>query len=266
MPDAPPYTALAPGYDLVMRHVDYEAWAEYAADLLAEHAPEAASILELGAGTGTLAGHLQPLGPEPDGFQYVATDVSPQMTAQAGVKRAALGESAPPVTLAVLDARDAGRHAAALGGPFDAVLFLYDGLNYLLDERDVRRMLDAVAEALVPGGVLVMDQSTPANSVNNEADFSDDGEGEVDGEPFRFVRTSRYDRQRGLHTTRLRLTLGDETHTEEHVQRAYSKADIERLAGESPLQIVAAYDGFSADGADDQSERIHWVLRKPASG
>ena len=262
MPDAAPYTALAAGYDLVMRHVDYEAWADYAADLLMEYAPDAVSILELGAGTGTLAAFLQPLGPEPDGFRYVATDVSPQMTAQAGVKLAAMGEDAPPVRLAVLDARTAGQHAASLGGPFDAVLFLYDGLNYLLDEADVRQLLASVADALAPGGILLMDQSTPANSVNNEADFSDDGEGEIDGRPFRFVRTSRYDPQSRLHTTRLDLTHGDRAHAEEHVQRAYSKADIERLVGESPLQTVAAYDGFTVDGADADSERIHWVLRK----
>ena len=263
MSDTSPYTALAAGYDLVMRHVDYEAWADYAADLLAEYAPDAASILELGAGTGTLALYLQPFGPG-EGYRYVATDASPQMTAQAGVKLAELGEDAPPVTLAVLDARDAGRHAAGLGGPFDAVLFLYDGLNYLLDEADVRQMLQSVAEALAPGGVFLMDQSTPANSINNEADFSDDGEGEVGGQPFQFVRTSRYDRERGIHTTRLDLTHGAETQSEEHVQRAYSKADIERLVGESPLQIVAAYDGFTVDGADADSERIHWVLRKRA--
>jgi SAM-dependent methyltransferase len=262
MPDTSPYTVLAAGYDLVMRHVDYEAWAEYAADLLDEYAPDASSILELGAGTGTLAAYLQPMGPGEDGFRYVATDASPQMMARAGVKLAAMGEEAPPVRLAVLDAREAGRHAATLGGPFDAALFLYDGLNYLLDEADVRRMLQGVADALVPGGVFVMDQSTPANSINNEADFSDEGRGEVDGEPFTFVRTSRYDSQRGLHTTRLDLTHGDQSHAEEHVQRAYSKADIERLVGESPLQILAAYDGFSADGADDDSERIHWVIRK----
>ena len=263
MSDSSPYTALAAGYDLVMRHVDYEAWAEYAADLLDEYAPDAVSVLELGAGTGTLAAFLQPMGPDEGGFRYVATDVSPQMMARAGVKLAEMGEDRPPVQLAVMDARHAGRYHADFGGPFDAVLFLYDGLNYLLDEDDVRALLAGVADALVSGGVFVMDQSTPANSINNEADFSDDGEGEVDGQPFRFVRTSRYDRDRGLHTTRLEMTHGDETHAEEHVQRAYSKADIERLVRESPLRIVAAYDGFSADGADDDSERIHWVLRKP---
>ena len=46
-------------------------------------------------------------------------------------------------------------------------------------------------------------------------------------------------------------------------QRAYTRAEVEALAAASPLDIVAAYDGFTFDPATDATERIHWVLQRP---
>ncbi|HYG69925.1 MAG TPA: class I SAM-dependent methyltransferase, partial [Anaeromyxobacteraceae bacterium] len=72
---ADPYSVLAEGYDAVMAHVDYEAWAEYVHFLLVRHHLEAQDVLELGCGTGSLALVLQPLGP----YAYRATDASEAM-------------------------------------------------------------------------------------------------------------------------------------------------------------------------------------------
>lgn len=250
-----PYSALATGYDLVMHYVDYEAWAEYIDALLAEHAEDARQILELGCGTGSLALALAPMGP----FDITATDGSESMVAVAQRKP-------PPdegdVTFGVLDFREDASNGAA-PGPFDAALLLYDGLNYLLDEKDISALFDAVAARLKPGGVFILDQSTPINSVNNEGDFEDEGNGAgADGEPFAFVRYSAYDPQTRIHTTRFVLTHG-ETRTEEtHLQRAYELGELRALIEASPFQEVAAYDGFSLDPANSETERVHWVLER----
>jgi SAM-dependent methyltransferase len=148
----------------------------------------------------------------------------------------------------------------ALDRPFDAALLLYDGLNYLLDEADVAALFARVHQALVPGGTFVVDQSTPANSLNNADYFGD--EGEVDR--FAYVRRSRYDEATRLHTTEFDLTIDGETYAERHVQRAYALDEVAALVDASPLERVAAYDGFSLDPASAASERIHWVLRRPA--
>ncbi|RMH65542.1 MAG: class I SAM-dependent methyltransferase [Bacteroidetes bacterium] len=244
--DSAPYRVLAVGYDLVMAHVAYDAWAEYIEDLLDRFRPGARTILELGCGTGSLALELQPRGP----FRYLATDREPQMIRVARRKAEHLGRSV------LFDVADFTSFRVA--EPVDAVLLLYDGLNYLLEPAPIRSMLACVHAALAPGGVFVFDQSTPANSINN-ADFFED-EGEQDG--FRYVRRSAYDPEARLHTTTFEITIDGRTFVERHVQRAYTRAEMQALIDETPFEVVAAFDGFSDDEAHDDTERIHWVLRR----
>lgn len=243
----PPYVALAAGYDVVMEHVDYETWADYVHALLQEHAPDAGRVLELGCGTGSFALALQPLGP----YEYLATDGAAPMVRVAEAK-ADLEDAA--VQFAVADFTD-----FRVDAPVDAVLLLYDGLNYLLEPRLVRRMMDRAFAALRPGGVFVFDQSTPANSENNEDYFGDEGE----AEGFAYVRASRYDRETKLHTTTFELSVLGRTFREEHVQRAYDRHEVRRLAEAAGFVVEAAYDGFDDAPATDASERIHWVARRP---
>src|SRR5690606_39981594 len=101
----------------------------------------------------------------------------------------------------------------AVSEPFDAALLLYGGLNYLLDEAGIEALLARVHAALRPGGLFVVDQSTPANSINNEAFFADEGE----AEGFSFVRRSHYDREARLHTNEFELTVEGATYTERQI-------------------------------------------------
>ncbi|MFN3597926.1 MAG: class I SAM-dependent DNA methyltransferase [Rubricoccaceae bacterium] len=248
---AEPYTVLAAGYEEVMAHVDYEAWADYLHHLLGFHAPGARDVVELGCGTGALARALQPLGPPPAGFRYRAFDGAPAMIAEARRRAGAL-----PVTFGVADFAD-----PIPGPPADVALLLYDGLNYLLETEAVGRLFARVAQALRPGGVFVFDQSTPANSLNNADGFDDAGTTAA----FSYVRESRYDAASRLHTTTLRMTLpGGAVRAEQHVQRAYTLGEIAALLAAAPLEAVAAYDGFSSDEAGEDAERIHWVVQRPA--
>lgn len=244
---APPYTLLAAGYDAVMEHVDYPFWAGHVQRIVRAHRPAAASVIELGCGTGTLAENLQPLGPPPAGYAYRAFDGSPAMIAAA--REAAPGS---PVAFGVLDFR-----APVPGPPADVVLLLYDGLNYLLDAPDVAVLLEQIAGALAPGGIAVVDQSTPANSLNHAEGFDDAGRAGA----FAYERTSRYDAATGLHTTTFRLTApGGEAQTETHVQRAYTLAEVRALVAASPLAERAAYAEFTLRRAGPATERVHWVL------
>ena len=242
-----PYHILAAGYDFVMAHVAYGYWATFIEDLLDDYQPDARSILELGCGTASLALELQPRGD----FLYRATDASEQMVRVAEHK---IAEAGVPIDVAVADFRD-----FTVDAPVDVVLLLYDGLNYVLEPDDVARMLRCAYAALKPGGVFIVDQSTPANSIKNEAYFEDAGE----QEGFSYVRTSRYDPDAQLHTTRFEIAALGQTFTEVHVQRAYPIGTIRALVEAAGFEVVEALDGFSDDPADDDSERVHWILRRP---
>lgn len=241
-----PYTALAVGYDVVMQHVAYDLWAEYAHDVLLRHHARPQSVLELGCGTGSLALELQPLGP----YTYLATDGSSYMI-QVARRKEALAEAA--VRFEVADFTD-----FRLSDPVDAIVLLYDGLNYVLEEADLRDLFRCAYAALKPHGVFLFDQSTPANSVNNEAYFED--EGEQDG--FSFARRSSYDPERHLHTTTFDLTIAGTDYREQHVQRAYALREIRTLVQDTRFEEVAAYDGFTTEPATEASERVHWMLKK----
>jgi SAM-dependent methyltransferase len=245
--DTDPYSALAVGYDLVMQHVEYDVWAAYVHQLLDQHGTAIDTVLELGCGTGSLALQLQPLGD----YEYIGTDRSPQMIRVAQIKAE---EAAADLRFETLDftAFDVSRSV-------DAVILLYDGLNYLLEPDHVRSMMASAFEALRPGGLFCFDQSTPNNSVRHGEDFEDAGE--ADG--FAFIRHSHYDSETRLHTTTFDITIDDRHYHEEHVQRAYTIDEIQAIADEVGFQPVAAYDNFSFDAASEDSDRVHWVVRRP---
>ena len=243
-----PYTALAAGYDTVMQHVDYEAWAEYAHHRLQENHPDPQDVLELGCGTGSLAVALQPMG----GYQYIATDRSAEMIDHARRKAA---QAAVPISFDVADFTD-----FQVDETVDVIVLLYDGLNYLLKKEQVAAMLRCAYTALRPGGVFLFDQSTPANSINNGAFFEDRGR----TRSFSYLRQSQYDPEVRLHTTTFTLTAGRERLQEKHVQRAYDLDEIRTLVEASGFIEMAAYDDFSTIPATEEAERIHWIVQRPA--
>lgn len=242
-----PYSVIAQGYDLIMEHVDYGHWASFTDVLLWQFHSNPVSIRELGCGTGTFAMHLQPLGD----YDYTATDKCPEMIAVARDKARANEANIS------FEIEDFSNYSA--GKQHDVVILLYDGLNYLLKEEEIVSLFHCTYKALKPGGIFFFDQSTPANSINNEAFFCD--EGEADG--FSYVRGSQYDRETRLHTTTFEIVAGGQTYTELHTQRAYSLGEIGTLLAATQLETVVAFDGFTAKPADDRSERIHWIVRKP---
>lgn len=229
-----------------MAHVDYEQWAAYVLGLLRRHAPNAREVIELGCGTGSFALALNAV----RAYRYLATDGSERMLHVAREK--ALFEGAD------IQFERADFTNFRVDRPVDVVLLLYDGLNYLLKHDEVSSLIEHAHAALKPGGVFLFDVSTPHNSESNAAYFEDHGEEDA----FSYVRTSRYDGDRRLHVTRFELTIGDSEVVEEHVQRAYSAAEILELLREDAWSEVHAYDGFSTAPATDETERIHWVLKK----
>ncbi|MCH8276703.1 MAG: methyltransferase domain-containing protein [Bacteroidetes bacterium] len=246
MTEIAPYTLLADGYDSVMEHVDYDAWVDYIRVVFERIRTEPESILELGCGTGSFAVRYVARRP----IRYLATDRSENMLRMARNKSAGFESG--------LEFARADFTNFSLDERFDAVLLLYDGLNYVLDLSAIGAVVRSVAGVLKAGGLFVFDQSTPVNSLSNEGDFEDEGCCDA----FSFTRRSDYHAGRRIHSNKFFLHTGRGVFVEKHVQRVYEYAEIRFLLEDSPFDVIEAYDGFSLQPATDDSERIHWVVRK----
>ncbi len=114
--------------------------------LVDDHVPPGASVLDLGVG----AGRTTPALTERAG-RYVGIDVSPTMIEAAR-------RSFPGVDLRVGDAAELGELA---DGTFDVVLFSYNGIDYLHPDAARHRCLTEVARVLRPGGRFVYSSHDP---------------------------------------------------------------------------------------------------------
>lgn len=246
------YSALAAGYDLVMTHVNYSAWAEYIVALIEDYRSketDVLSLLELGCGTGSIGLAICGL----RSTRYTGLDLSQEMIAVAQRKSEALGVDCDWIVGDFLD------HVPKQ--KVDVVILLYDGLNYATEPDQLGRLFDAVSRSLRPGGLFLVDQSTPANSENNGGLFEDSG----GDERFSYRRSSSYDAESRLHRTVFSIDQLGTTYEEEHVQRAYTEADIRPYFRGAGMEVVASFTGFTRKPVSGATERIQWVARLAGS-
>jgi SAM-dependent methyltransferase len=135
------YSQAAAFYDLIHDARDRDANAE--ADVLIgeirSRNPDARTLLDVACGTGASLGRLS------ESFDVVGLDASGEMLAIAR-------ERFPDVQLVSADMR-----SFDLGRRFDAIISVFSGIGYLVEEADLRRAVVTMARHLTPGGVLMLE-------------------------------------------------------------------------------------------------------------
>lgn len=251
MRDGTSYKVIAPYYDWIMAHVDYDAWGRHLARLWGRFGPEPASVLELGAGTCPFARR----GAYPARARVVYTDLSPHM-----LVRAADGAApAPPIRAA------ANALALPFKSPFQLCVMIYDALNYLLSEEDVLACFREVRRVLAPEGLFLFDVTTEANSRRHFEDLLDFGE--LEG--CAYVRESRYDRVERLQSNDFTFFVERgpgcwSRYKEGHRQRIYRLGRLKALARKAGFAVEGCFEDFTFREGREASERVHFVLRRPA--
>lgn len=238
-----PYSALAAVYDGMMDHVEYSEWAGYIRDIFSKHGRGVQRVCELACGTGSVSIALSRMG-----FDLTCSDRSNAMIDRALSKSSTANAA---IVFSVCD-----MVAFRSSQPFDAVLCLYDSVNYLMNERDVGHWLKGCSDLLNAGGLLVFDSCTEANSLNNF-----DGHFESNWE-YHYIRRSRYVREERIQINEVEITIGDTRYLEIHQQRIYPLATIAGIVETSDFRRVAMYEDLSFRRGGEQSERVHWVLQK----
>jgi SAM-dependent methyltransferase len=235
---------------------------QYLRELLTHHPVAGRQALDLACGTGTLALILADAG-----WDVVGLDASEPMLALATAK---IADAAVAGRLAFVqgDLRDLREHADQLAigrSRFDMVTCTYDSLNYLLTEDDLARCFDGVASVLRPDGLFFADMNTRRFL---EYDW---GTHEVLERPGLVqVTQSYFDPSTVCSTMVLTGFAGDDERgyqrfDETHIERAYEPEVVAGLLASAGLRLEAAYDCFTFQPAHEQSQRIAWVARKPAT-
>jgi SAM-dependent methyltransferase len=134
------YARFARFYDAIMgdRTADIDRIRGY----IDRYLPPAASLLELGCGTGAVLAGLA------DKLSVTGIDLSPEMLAVAS-------RSVPGARLIQADMA-----TFSLEAKFDVVICVFDALNHLPDFESWQRMFDRVHEHLVDDGIFAFDVNT----------------------------------------------------------------------------------------------------------
>lgn len=244
------YGALAPWYDAVMAHVDYPQWASHVESIWKHIGVRPRFILETAAGTLALAPYLKRAS-----RRWVHSDLSLEM----------LSNARPPA-LGMSDRVAADFRALPFApAKFDAVLCLYDAINYCLMEEDLRRFFAEAFRVLKPGGTFIFDHVTSVTCARYFRDFTTHEE--VQG--THVVRESSWDPMGRLQHNLFTFFLPDGQgkfvrRQEHHMQKMWPGTLFRRLAEKAGFVWLGAWDDFTLDPVRRNSERVHVALRRPS--
>ena len=246
----PPYQVLADIYDHVMTHVNYSRWARYVRDLIRQCASfEVEEVIDLACGTASLTVELDDLG-----YRMTGADLSEAMLRVGRKKAAAAGKTIPFLH------RDLRRLNNM--GSFDTAICMYDSINYIVNSEDIERGLRSVYDVLRVGGLFIFDVCTEQNSLRYFSNLRDAGQ----GPGYTYDRSSTYDRENKMQFNdfAIRFTDDDVVWRESHAQRIYPLEEIEAQIRSSTFDLIDVYSGFTFNKGSEQSDRVHFALRRSA--
>ncbi|HHW17427.1 MAG TPA: methyltransferase domain-containing protein [Firmicutes bacterium] len=247
-----PYREFARIYDQVMSDVPYRAWFDYILNIWSIFGFWPTTVLDLACGTGNMSLLLAKRG-----FKVTALDASPSMLEVA--RKKAQAENLD-IEFTCQDMRD-----FSLKFPVEAVISVFDSLNYLLEPDDLRSTFQRVFSALLPGGYFVFDVNTPhrLSSIPKTTTL-------LEGKNYFVVWRDHWDEKHRWWQVNLtgfieydgKWSRFDEIHRE----RAFPLQDLERWLSEAGFSVEAIFDSCTFKKATPTTCRAYFVARKPIDG
>ncbi len=257
---------LAAHYDELMEVVPYDAWVDYVETLFlwAEHEPQKNDyrVLDCACGTGNVSFEMARRG-----WNVVGVDLSPEMIeiAQQKTRDLAPLESAPfvsgdfsPAPHFVCD----DLTTFDLGQTFNGATCLYDSLNYILEPENLKMAFARIAAHVEKDGVFVFD-------MNSDWAFRADLFTQRNSDPRKNLHydwNADFDENSRVCSVRMEFRRSMEgrveTFYETHRERAYRRAEVEAMLGETGWQLLRAFDAYTMNAPHAKSERWYFVARK----
>ena len=244
------YTGFAAVYDTFMDNIPYEKWAEYLVGLLKEYGISDGLVLELGCGTGNMTELLAK-----EGYDMIGVDNAEEMLEIAMEKRRTSGHD---ILYLLQDMRE-----FELYGTVKAIVSICDSINYITEEEDLLAVFRLVNNYLDPKGIFIFD----FNTVYKYREVLGNQTIAEDRDDCSFIWDNYYYEEEKINEYELCLFVKEEDHLyrkyqETHYQKAYELETIQGLIKQSGLEYIAAYDAFTKEAPNAQSERIYVIARE----
>lgn len=224
------YKKFAYLYDEFMDTIPYDEWAGFVIGKLEEYGfdtirnGEMTNILELGCGTGNMSGYLCRAG-----YMVEGIDLSEDMVKLAAKKRL------PNFSAEKWDMRVPYNS----GKQYDCVISLCDSMNYLVSRDDLELTFKAVARELKSGGIFLFDMKHEEfyRDVLGDGIFADRRKN------CSYIWENEYDEKKRINRYAITFYKRSflniyKSFTEHHVQRCYTRRQIEALAAKAGLSVV----------------------------
>ena len=239
-----PYQKLSLIYDQVMEQVNYKKWAKYVVKLLKFSDIPVRCLLDASCGTGSLKANISSRR-----YQVYCSDLSVEMI-KAGLDKNVLNRKNTIVSSI--------ENLAWREGQFDALLFLYDSINYIATEEGILKTLNEMRRVVKPSGLIIFDAVTPLHCLTYFKDYHENAFWNEVG----YNRHSYYIQEERSQINEFEIIIGNKKYYEHHRQIIYSKEELMDLCHSAGLNLFAVFDDFSFHEANDESERIHFVCTR----
>ena len=245
------YGKFAEVYDLLMMDVPYAAWSRYLVGILTQNGVvPGQNVLDCACGTGEFSIRLNQAG-----YLVTGLDRSEEMLALAQQKTRKAGARIPFV---LQDMRNLALHS-----PVSAINCACDGVNYLLDDEDIRSFFMSANHALLENGLLLFDVSS-AYKLEHILGNRTYGE---DTTSITYLWQNCFDPGSRLLEMKLAFFLPQardlyERFDERHVQRAFAIGELTASLEQAGFQLEGLYEWPGKAAPADDSERIQFVARK----
>jgi len=236
-----PYSKLAPVYDHLMIHVEYDEWADYIHLVLEKYGQGGCRILDAGCGSGKHMQRLQDYGYETFGFDGSFDMV--RLSAQKRVGHLWQGDL----------------RLIAASQSFDVVLCLYDTIHYL-KELELPEFFRQCHQALKPNGLLIFDAVTESFLREYWGNYTEWDE----HNGWAISRRSWYDRKEKCQNTVIELEdqTAQKKFMEHHRQWSIPMSKLKRIGAECGFDVLAMFDSCTFDEGDENSDRNHFILKR----
>lgn len=268
------YTEFSKVYDLFMDDVPYEDWALRIRELLVKNGVRGGTVADLGCGTGRMTRLLADAG-----YDMIGVDVSADMlAAAAGASfeendirgKNGSGEGRPEDGISAGNGQENGilyinqdMRELDLGMALPAMISVCDCVNYITETDELVRTFRRVGENLATGGVFIFDFNTAKH-------YERIGESVIaENRPqASFIWENFFDSASRVNEIDVTFFVKTESGLFErfeecHIQRGYSLREILAALKDGGLEPEAAYDGYTAKPASDESLRICIQAKKP---